>query len=76
TLVLLLNCIFSAAQNITVQGTVVDEATALPLPGAVVFINQTTKGQKTDSSGFFSITDVNEKQFELVAYAEHYEPLV
>jgi len=59
-----------------VQGTVFDEQTSMPVANAMVFINQTTKGQKTDSSGFFSINDVNENQFELVVYAAGYEPSV
>ncbi|MBS1580411.1 MAG: carboxypeptidase-like regulatory domain-containing protein [Bacteroidetes bacterium] len=75
-LTLLFCCFCSSAQNIIVHGTVVDAATSAPVSNAMVFINQSTHGQITDSLGSFSITDVNETQFEIIVYAKQYEPII
>ncbi|MBS1639861.1 MAG: carboxypeptidase-like regulatory domain-containing protein [Bacteroidetes bacterium] len=75
-LTLLFCCFCSSAQNITIQGTVVDAATATPVSNALVFINQSTHGKITDSIGTFLLTDVNETHFEIVVYAKQYEPII
>jgi hypothetical protein len=44
----------SFAQTITIEGTVVEELSGEPIPGANVYFENTTTGASTDQDGFFS----------------------
>lgn len=54
SIVVILLSIFSFAQG-TISGTVVDAETKLPLEGASVFAQNTTKGTMTDKQGAFRL---------------------
>ncbi|WP_460218626.1 SusC/RagA family TonB-linked outer membrane protein [Psychroserpens sp. MEBiC05023] len=46
------------SQNVTVTGTVTDQATGQPIPGVNVLVKNTTNGASTDFDGNFSISNV------------------
>lgn len=49
-------CMVSFAQEKTVSGTVTDAETGMPIPGANVMVQNTTKGAVTDFDGNYSIS--------------------
>ncbi|MDG5491338.1 TonB-dependent receptor [Psychroserpens sp. SPM9] len=55
---LLLMTTFSFSQEVTVKGTVTDQATGQPIPGVNVLVKGTAKGASTDFDGVFTITNV------------------
>lgn len=61
------------AQKYNISGVVLENANKKPIPGAVVFISNTTKGCLTDSSGNFIINQVDEVNFHLVVVAKNHE---
>lgn len=50
----------------TVQGTVVEGTTGLPIPGANVVLEESGQGTATNLEGFYQITGVEEGQYTLV----------
>jgi TonB-linked SusC/RagA family outer membrane protein len=58
TLLLLLFSSFAFSQDVTVTGTVTDQATGQPIPGVNVLVKNSTKGASTDFDGNFSISNV------------------
>jgi len=54
-LLLVFNCVFAVAQERKISGTVVDNGTGIPIPGANVVIKGTSSGVSTDASGNFSL---------------------
>nr|WP_321234134.1 TonB-dependent receptor [uncultured Psychroserpens sp.] len=58
TLLLLLFTSFAFSQDVTVTGTVTDQATGQPIPGVNVLVKNTTNGASTDFDGNFSISNV------------------
>jgi len=63
------------AQNIEVNGKVVDAETGEGLPFANVFINRTTHGVATDQDGFFKL-QLTVGQIELVVTHVGYKPFM
>ncbi|WP_298759624.1 TonB-dependent receptor [uncultured Psychroserpens sp.] len=59
SLVFLLFTALTFSQNVTVKGTVVDQATGQPLPGVNILVKNTAKGASTDFDGNFTISDVS-----------------
>ena len=57
---------FTFAQQKTITGTIVDE-TGIPLPGATVVVENTTRGASTDFDGNFSI-QASEGEILIVSY--------
>jgi hypothetical protein len=50
----------------SIQGTVLDADTQTPLPGANVFLANTTKGVSTNTDGTFTITGLQSVHYQLV----------
>jgi iron complex outermembrane recepter protein len=63
----------SVAQNISLQGKVVDKSNNLPLPGVTVFIAELNRGVVTDLEGNFNLTALPERnitlKFSFVGYS-------
>ncbi|WP_299276777.1 TonB-dependent receptor [uncultured Psychroserpens sp.] len=59
SLVFLLFSALAFGQNVTVKGTVVDQATGQPIPGVNILVKDTSKGASTDFDGNFTIPDVS-----------------
>lgn len=59
-----------------VHGQVYDAQTNKPLPGATVFVSNTTKGTSTDAEGNFRINGLNDIHYNLVVSFLGYEPVV
>lgn len=74
--ILVMLTLWSSGQQYNIRGEVVDALTHKPIAGAIVFINNTTKGGFTDSTGNFIIGQVEEKNFYLVAIPKGYEKVV
>jgi hypothetical protein len=62
-----------SAQIYTITGNVRDFISGIPVPGAMVFINNTTKGCLTDDTGNFSLSGVKEKYFDLIVAGAGHE---
>ena len=75
--VALLSAISVSAQRKTIQGTVLDETNA-PLPGAAVYIANTTNAGVTDLDGNFKIDNVSLQDTLIVTYISYrpYKQLV
>lgn len=58
SLLFLLLTSFASSQDVTVKGTVADQATGQPIPGVNVVVKNTTNGASTDFDGNFSIQNV------------------
>jgi len=71
----LLAPVLSVAQH-TVHGLVYDAETNTPLPGANVFIANTTKGTSTNSEGAFTITGLQAAPYQLVVQFVGYKTQV
>lgn len=65
TLLLLITCFSGAAA--TIKGTVSDGTTGLTLPGATVVLKGTSFGTTTDADGNYTISDVPNGDYKLVA---------
>src|SRR5688572_23579386 len=79
-LVLFLLC-FSFIQNILsqqfyIRGRVTDAENQLPLKGASIYINNTTKGSVTDDNGNFELGPFQPGRYEVVASYVGYESLL
>ena len=74
--ILMMLPILLLAQKYSIGGVVLENATKKPIPGAIVFISNTTKGCLTDSSGNFIIDHVEEVNFHLVVVAKNCETQV
>ena len=68
--ILLFNCIAAFSQTIT--GKIVDAETKLPLEGASVFAQNTTRGTITDKEGAYSLT-LGKGGFEIIISFSGYE---
>ena len=65
-LVLLLNSVFSIAQNSgKLTGKILDKQTQLPLEGAIIILEDTTMGIASDADGYFSLEDVPTKSYNI-----------
>ena len=62
---------YSVAQ-MTVSGTVTDASTGEALAGANVVVDGTSKGAAADASGSFSIANVPDGTYEIVAWQEKF----
>lgn len=61
------------AQPFSIQGTVTDASSRKSLPGAHVFINQSLKADRTDSSGQYSLKEIDDRTFEVVVSLAGYQ---
>ena len=59
-----------------IKGRVTDAETQLPLKGASVYINNTTKGSTTDENGNFELGPFSPGRYEVVTSFVGYEPLL
>jgi hypothetical protein len=57
---------FSIAQS-TVRGVVLDAKNRKPLPGATIFLANTTKGTTANADGSFTLSNVQPGKYQLVA---------
>ncbi|AJH15216.1 TonB-dependent receptor [Myroides profundi] len=77
SLFLTLGCLSLTAQNRTLKGRVLDGNEALP--GVVVEVVGEGKATATDLDGYFTFTDLPEKQYEIVmryfGYSDKYETI-
>lgn len=64
----------SSLAQYSVHGQVYDAQTSKPLPGATVFVSNTTKGTYTDAEGNFRIDGLNDIHYNLVVSFLGYEP--
>ncbi len=68
TFTLILGCISLYAQNTgSLTGQVIDDQSLLPLEGATVIIEGTTKGVVTDAQGYFTLNDVPAQTYNIEA---------
>ncbi|MEO7523043.1 MAG: carboxypeptidase-like regulatory domain-containing protein, partial [Ferruginibacter sp.] len=65
--VLIFTAISVQAQSTVVSGTVTDQLTKEPIPGASVTVKGKTVGTTTDLNGRFSFTTTEKTPFTLVA---------
>jgi len=77
---LLLPCLLfiqnSFSQQFYIRGRVTDLETQLPLKGASVYINNTTKGSTTNDNGEFEIGPLQPGRYEVVASFVGYDALL
>src|SRR5436190_7223341 len=66
----------SFSQQFYIRGRVTDAETQLPLKGASVYINNTTKGTITDDNGDFELGPFQPGRYEVVASFVGYDPLL
>src|ERR1700741_2368910 len=66
----------SFSQQFYIRGRVTDIETQLPLKGASVYINNTTKGSSTNDNGEFEIGPLQPGRYEVVASFVGYDPLL
>jgi hypothetical protein len=66
----------SFSQQFYIRGRVTDFETQLPLKGASVYINNTTKGSNTNDNGDFEIGPLQPGRYEIVASFVGYDPLL
>jgi hypothetical protein len=59
-----------------IRGKVTDEESKLPLKGASVYLNNTTRGTTTDEHGDFTLGPLDAGRYEVVASYVGYEPLL
>ncbi|MEM8483894.1 MAG: carboxypeptidase-like regulatory domain-containing protein [Bacteroidota bacterium] len=63
------------AQNTgSISGVVRDAETDVPIPGAHVFLANTTIGDITDANGYFSIQDVQAGSYQIIARIIGFQP--
>src|SRR5436190_9249481 len=63
-------------QQFYIRGRVLDIDTQLPLKGASVYINNTTKGSTTNDNGDFELGPLQPGRYEIVASFVGYDPLL
>jgi hypothetical protein len=73
TLLIFLIPFVNFAQKITVKGRVIDAVSKEGLPSCNVMINSTSIGQSTNLDGFYQISNIDFKEFELVYRYVGYE---
>ena len=66
----------SFSQQFYIRGRVTDGETQLPLKGASVYINNTTKGSITDNNGDFELGPFEPGRYEVVASYVGYDPVL
>jgi len=66
----------SFSQQFYIRGRVTDVETQLPLKGASVYINNTTKGSTTNDNGEFEIGPLQPGRYEVVASFVGYDALL
>src|SRR6187402_2870813 len=66
----------SFSQQFYIRGRVTDIETQLPLKGASVYINNTTKGSTTNDNGDFELGPLQPGRYEIVASFVGYDPLL
>ena len=66
----------SFSQQFYIKGRVTDIETQLPLKGASVYINNTTKGSVTNDNGDFELGPLQPGRYEIVASFVGYDPLL
>jgi hypothetical protein len=66
----------SFSQQFYIRGRVTDIETQLPLKGASVYINNTTKGSVTNDNGDFELGPLQPGRYEVVASFVGYDPLL
>ena len=66
----------SFSQQFYIRGRVTDIETELPLKGASVYINNTTKGSTTNDNGDFELGPLEPGRYEIVASFVGYDPLL
>jgi len=66
----------SFSQQFYIRGRVTDAETQLPLKGASVYINNTTKGSTTNDNGDFEIGPLQPGRYEVVASFVGYDALL
>src|SRR6187399_1016824 len=66
----------SFSQQFYIRGRVTDNETQLPLKGASVYINNTTKGSTTNDNGDFEIGPLQSGRYEVVASFVGYDALL
>lgn len=76
TLSLLICITASASAQYLLHGQVFDDQANKPLPGATVFIANTTKGTSTDADGKFQIGGLYDIHYSVVISFVGYEPIV
>jgi len=64
------------SQQFFIRGRVTDIETQLPLKGASVYINNTTKGSVTNDNGDFELGPLQPGRYEIVASFVGYDPLL
>jgi len=64
------------SQQFYIRGRVTDIETQLPLKGASVYINNTTKGSSTNDNGDFELGPLQPGRYEVVASFVGYDPLL
>ncbi|MEX0820764.1 MAG: carboxypeptidase-like regulatory domain-containing protein [Rhodothermales bacterium] len=78
--ILAVGCVVTAAKPVSAQdavifGTVTDTETGEPLPGANVFLDQTTTGASTNDDGHFEVGPVAPGSYRVVVSMVGYTPL-
>jgi hypothetical protein len=63
-------------QSSFIRGRVTDTSTNAPVAGCSVFINSTSKGTTTTTSGKFELSDISAGKFELIVSSVGYETYV
>jgi hypothetical protein len=64
--ILLVLLSFTSLAQYSIQGSVFDGQTGTPLPGANVFISNTTKGVSSDANGEFKIDELHPTRYNVV----------
>ena len=64
------------SQQFFIRGRVTDVETQLPLKGASVYINNTTKGSTTNDNGDFELGPLQPGRYEVVASFVGYDALL
>jgi len=59
---------FSGAQNIDINGSVVDSESGIPVPGVNILVKNTSKGTATDFDGNFTLTNVDVGETIIFSY--------
>ena len=73
-LILIVSTAMMVAQN-TISGTITDK-NGMPLVGVNVILEGTTQGSVTDFDGAFSITNVEDGSYKLIASSLGYSKLI
>lgn len=66
----------SGQENRTIEGTIIDQQTLEPLPGATIMIENTSVGTTTDLNGKFRLSNIKQDKVRLVVTYIGYDPYV